>query len=78
MRACSGFTITGLFWMQDSMKWIVSGPMPPANTWSTCSPGMVDIGNTWPVFSVLSQLSRWVSSSTSAPSVPVISIQVEQ
>ena len=28
--------------------------------------------------SVLSQLSRWVSSRVSAPSVPVISIQVEQ
>ena len=39
---------------------------------------MVDIGNIWPVFSVLSQLSRWVSSRVSAPSVPVISIQVEQ
>ena len=52
--------------------------MPPANTSSTFSPGMVDIGNCWPFFTVLSQWSRAVSSSISAPSVPVISIQVEQ
>jgi hypothetical protein len=39
---------------------------------------MVDIGKRVPSATVLSQTSRWVSSSTSAPSVPVISTQVEQ
>ncbi len=61
-----------------SRKWIVSGPICPANTWSTYSPGMVDIGNCVPSVIVLSQLSRCVSSRNSEPSVPVISIQVAQ
>ena len=52
--------------------------MPPANTWSTCSPGMVDIGNTWPVFSVLSQIVALGVVENQRALVPVISIQVEQ
>ena len=78
MRALSGVTITGRSMMQASRKWMVSGPICPANTWSTCSPGMVDMGKRVPSATVLSQASRWVSSRIRAPSVPVISTQVEQ
>jgi len=39
---------------------------------------MVDMGKRVPSDTVFSQLSRWVSSRNSEPSVPVISIQVAQ
>ena len=40
------------------------------------SPGMDDIGRRMPSFMVFSTTSRWLSSTSSAPSVPIISIHV--
>ena len=78
LRAFSGATIDARSSMTGFEEVDRSGPICPANTWSICSPGMVDIGNCVPSETVLSQLSRWVSSRNREPSVPVISNQVAQ
>ena len=75
-RACSGVTRTGRSSATASRKWIVSAFMGPAYVWSTNSPGMDDIGSRMPCCIVFSTTSRWLSSTSRAPSVPTISIQV--
>src|ERR1700674_5929780 len=57
---------------------MVSAAIGPAYTCPTLSPGMVEIGNWMPPCMVVTYTSRCVSSTISAPSVPTISIQVDE